>query len=117
VKTEVVSQVVIWGVIVGMAVSNFLVRFVPIAVMSRMAMPKALMRWLSFVPVSVMGALVAGEVLRPGGAWSNPLTGPSLYAAIVTALTFHFSRSFLGATVAGMASFVALQHLLPMVVR
>jgi branched-subunit amino acid transport protein len=117
VKTEVVSQGVIWAVIVGMALSNFVVCFVPIAVMSRMAMPKPLMRWLSFVPVSVMGALVAGEVLRPGGVWSNPFTGPSLYAAIVTALTFHFSRSFLGATVAGMASFVALQHLLPLVVR
>jgi branched-subunit amino acid transport protein len=117
VKSEIVSQGVIWGVIVGMAVSNFAVRFIPIAVLSRLNMPKPMMRWLSFVPVSVMGALVAGEVLRPGGVWSNPLTGASLYAAIITGVTFHFSKSFLGATVAGMASFVAIQHLLPLVVR
>ena len=57
------------------------------------------------------------EVLRPGGQWSNPLAGPSLFAAIITALTFRFTRSFLGATVAGMASFVVLQHALPLVVR
>ena len=100
-----------------MAVLNFAVRFPPIAIVSRLNLPRPIMRWLSFVPVSVMGALVAGEVLRPGGAWSNPLTGASVYAAIITALTFHFSRSFLGATVAGMASFVALQHVLPLLLR
>ena len=61
-----------------------------------------------------MGALVAGEVLRPGGTWANPLTSASVYAAIVTGLVFRFTRSFLGATVAGMASFVALQQLLPL---
>ena len=116
-KTELVSQGLIWGVIVGMAAGNFVVRFIPIALLSRIDLPKPIMRWLSFVPVSVMGALVAGEVLRPGGTWSNPLTGASLYAAIVTGITFHFSRSFLGATVAGMASFVALQHLLPLLIR
>ena len=115
-KTDI-SQAVIWGVVVGMAVANFGVRYAPIALVSRVQLPKPVMRWLSFVPVSVMGALVAGEVLRPSGVWTNPLAGASLYAAIITGLTFHFSRSFLGATVAGMASFVALQHLLPLIVR
>jgi len=109
------SSATIWAVIVGMAALNFLVRFPPIAIVSRLDLPRPVMRWLSFVPISVMGALVAGEVLRPGGVWANPLTGASMYAAIVTALTFRFTRSFLGATVAGMASFVALQHLLPFV--
>ena len=104
----------IWAVIVGMAILNFLVRFPPIAIVSRLDLPRPVMRWLAFVPVSVMGALVAGEVLRPGGAWTNPLTSPSLYAAVVTALVFRFSRSFLGATVAGMASFVLLQRLIAM---
>ena len=96
-----------------MALLNFLVRFPPIAIVSRLDLPKPIMRWLAFVPVSVMGALVTGEVLRPGGVWADPLTSPSLYAAVVTALVFRFTRSFLGATVAGMASFVVLQRLLP----
>jgi branched-subunit amino acid transport protein len=112
VRTDI-SQATIWAVIVGMAFANFLVRFLPIAVVSRMNLPAPVMRWLSFVPVSVMGALVAGEVLRPGGTWTNPLTSPSVYAAVVTGLVFRSTRSFLGATVAGMASFVALQRLLP----
>ena len=108
------SQELIWGVIVGMALLNYAVRFPPIAIISRMKLPDPVMRWLSFVPVSVMGALVAGEVLRPGGAWTNPVVSPSLYAAIATGVVFRFTRSFLGATVAGMVSFVALTRLLPL---
>lgn len=96
-----------------MALLNFLVRFPPIAIVSRLDLPKPVMRWLSFVPVSVMGALVAGEVLRPDGTWVAPLTSPSIYATIITAVVFHFSRSFLGATVAGMASFVVLERFMP----
>lgn len=112
-KTDL-APAYIWAVIVGMGILNFLVRFPPIAIVSRIDLPKPVMRWLSFVPVSVMGALVAGEVLRPGGTWVAPLSSPSIYAAILTAVVFHFSRSFLGATVAGMASFVVLARVMPL---
>lgn len=96
-----------------MAALNYAVRFLPIAIVSRMELPKPIMRWLSFIPISVMGALVSSEVLRPGGQWANPTASPSLYAAAITAVVFRFSRSFLGATVAGMTSFVILQRVLP----
>jgi branched-subunit amino acid transport protein len=107
----------IWAVIVGMALLNFAVRFPPIAVVSRLDLPAPMMRWLSFVPIAVMGALVASEVLRPQGAWANPLTSPSLYAALLTAVVFRSTRSFLGATVSGMVTFVVLQRMLPLIVR
>ena len=111
-KTEL-SQTAIWGIVVGMAVLNYAVRFPPIAIVSRLELPAPLLRWLSFVPISVMGALVAGEVLRPvGTATASPLTSPSVYAALITGVVFRFTKSFLGATVAGMASFVALTHLM-----
>jgi len=112
VPTPEVSQDVVIGLVVGMALINFAVRFVPMAGFSRMRFPAPIMRWLSFVPISVMGALVATEVLRPAGEWQAPLSSPSLWAAVITAVVFRFTRSFLGATVAGMASFVALRALL-----
>jgi len=102
----------IWAVVIGMGVINFALRFPPIAVFSRTRIPAPLMRWLSFVPISVMGSLVALEVLRPAGQWSNPLTSPYLWAAVVTGFVFRFTRSFLGATVAGMGSFVLLRYLM-----
>jgi len=100
------------AVIAGMATVNFAIRFIPIAALSRLDLPKALLRWLSFVPISVMGALVATEVLRPRGSWQPPLTNPGVYAAMLTALIFRYTRSFLGSTVSGMAAYVVLRSLI-----
>lgn len=105
------TQAAILALIAGMALINFAARFTPLAILSRLDLPTPVLRWLSFVPISVMGALVATEVLRPGGSWQPPLTNPGIYAAALTALVFRFTRSFLGATLAGMASFVALRAL------
>lgn len=92
-----------------MAGANFAVRFVPIAIVSRVELPDPVMRWLSYVPVSVMGALVASEVLRPGGEWTVPWQSAHVPAAAVTALVYRFTRSFLGASVSGMLSFVLIR--------
>lgn len=102
----------IWAVVVLMAVANFVVRFVPIAVVSRMRLPEPVNRWFSFVPAAVMGALVAGELLRPGGEYLLTLRNPYLLAAVPTAFVYHRTRSFLGATLAGMVLFVGIRSLL-----
>jgi len=106
------SQATILVVIAGMAITNFAIRFTPIAVLSRTRLPSPVLRWLSFVPISVMGALVASEVLRPGGQWLPPLSNPGVYAAVLTAVVFRFSRSFLGATVSGIVAFVFLRSVI-----
>lgn len=102
----------IWAVIVGMAIANFAVRFVPIAVISRVNLPKPVMRWLSFIPIAVMGALVAGTVVRPQGSLVTPWQNPWLLASAITALAYYKTRSFLGATVLGMFAFVVLRGVL-----
>lgn len=102
----------IWGVIVGGALINFTLRFAPIAIVSRLELPKLVVRWLNYVPISVMGALVAIEVLRPGEVSGPVLTNPAVWAAALTMLAFKVTKSFLGATIAGIVSFVALRALL-----
>jgi branched-subunit amino acid transport protein len=106
------SDTFIWTVIAGMALANFVLRFMPIAIVSRIDLPAPLLRWFSFIPASVMGALVALEVLRPGGAWTDPISSPYAWATLPTAIVYLRTRSFLGATLTGMASFVALRALL-----
>lgn len=95
-----------------MAVLTYALRLLPIAALSRIRVPRPLERWLSFVPVSVMAALVAGEVLRPNGTLPPPLTNPYLLAAVPTGVVFRYTRSLLGATVAGIAAFLAFRALL-----
>jgi branched-subunit amino acid transport protein len=106
------SATYVWATIAGVATVTFLLRAIPIALLSRLRVPRVFERWLSFVPVSVMAALVAGEVLRPGGAWVSPLHNPYLLAAFPTGLVYHRTRSLLGATVVGILAFLAMRALL-----
>ncbi|HSK47122.1 MAG TPA: AzlD domain-containing protein [Coriobacteriia bacterium] len=103
-----VSPPEILALIAGMAVINFALRMTPLALLSERTLPAPVVRWLSYIPISVMGALVATEVLLPGGEWQSPFTSPGLYAAVLTMVVFRLTRSFLGATLAGMVSFVVL---------
>jgi branched-subunit amino acid transport protein len=106
------SDAHIWVIIAGMAVSNFVIRYPPIAVLSRLELPGWLTRWLSFVPVSVMATLVVSAVARPDGVWRIDIASPYLWAAVFTGLVYWRSRSFLGATAAGIVSFLALRSVL-----
>lgn len=106
------SSTTIWAVIVGMAVVNFALRFAPLALLSRLELPSPVMRWLSFIPISVMGALVASEVLMPGGKWIAPTDNAGILAAGLTMIVFRYTRSFLGSTLAGMVSYVLLRALM-----
>ena len=106
------SPTVVWGLIIGMAVINFAERFVPMALVSRLDLPRPVLRWLSYVPIAVMGSLFATQVLMPGGEFVPPFSSPWLWAALLTGAVYYKTRSFLGATVAGMAGFVVLSKLL-----
>jgi branched-subunit amino acid transport protein len=101
----------IWAVILGMGVANYVVRFAPMAVLARIELPKPLLRFLSFIPVTVMSALTVGEVLRPDGRWLPLQSNPYLFAAIPTAFVYYKWRSFLGTTVAGILFLLAFQML------
>ncbi len=103
------NTTVIWTVIVGMAVVNLAIRFPSLAILSRAELPGWLRRWLAYIPVSAMAALVVGGVVRPDGRWLPPLTNPYLWASVATAIVYWRFRSFLGATVAGVVFFLALR--------
>ena len=106
------TEGLVWAVIAGMAVTNVALRFVPLAILSRVSLPRVVERWLSYVPVTVMAAIAAVEVVRPQGRWLPPLSNPYLFAAIPTALVYRYTRSLLGATLAGVGAFLAFRQLL-----
>jgi branched-subunit amino acid transport protein len=106
------SPALIWGLIGGMALTNIVIRATPISVMSGLELPEAVRRWLAYVPVSVMAAIVTVQVLRPDGRLSISLTNPYLLAAVPTAVVYRFTRSFLGAVVTGVIAFLAFRYLL-----
>lgn len=102
----------IWVVVAGMAVVNFLFRFPSLAILSRAELPSWLKHWLSYIPVSAMATLVVGGVFRPDGQWLPPLESPYVWAAVATGVVYWRFRSFLGATLSGVAFFLALTAVL-----
>ncbi len=94
-----------------MGIANYAVRFLPMALLSRLELPRPLLRFLSFIPVTVMSALTVGEILRPDGQWLVPTSNPYLFAAIPTAFVYYKWRSFLGTTVAGIGFFLVFRAL------
>ncbi|MCL2680274.1 MAG: AzlD domain-containing protein [Coriobacteriia bacterium] len=123
---ELTSSAAIWGLIFGMCLLNFGLRFLPLAVLTRLAIPRPLMRWLSYMPIAVMGALVATEVMIPAlnaafavetSETQNLATtalylNPGIYGALSAMLTYYFTKSFIGGTLAGVVVFALVQLLI-----
>ena len=105
----------IWAVIVGMALTNYAMRLVPMALLSRWSLPKTVMRWLSYIPIAVMGALFAQQILLPAleDAPTIPLVAnPGIWGGLCAMVVFKLTRSFMGSSVAGVVVYVLMRALL-----
>lgn len=70
-------------------------RVLPLVALSRVELPGWLLDWLRYVPIAVLSALLAIELLSAG----KPGV-PAIAAALAVAI---FTRSLLGTAVAGVA--------------
>lgn len=99
----------ILALFVGMALVTYLPRMLPLVVLSRFQLPAWLLRWLSFVPVAVLSALLAKELMVSDGRLALSLTHLPLLAAIPAFVVAVRTRSLMGTVVAGMAAMALLR--------
>jgi branched-subunit amino acid transport protein len=76
-------------------------RVLPLVLLSRFELPAWLLEWLRFVPVAVLAALTAIEVLMPGGK-AFALHAPSLAGVGAAFAVAVVSRSLLATVAAGV---------------
>lgn len=98
--------------LVGMGLVTYLPRMLPLVVLSRFPLPQLLLRWLGFVPVSVLSALLAKELLVSDGHLALPPGHPHLLAAIPTFLVAAKTRSLMGTVIAGIAAMALIRLVL-----
>ncbi|BBI33970.1 AzlD domain-containing protein [Cohnella abietis] len=96
-------------IIIGSALVTFLPRVLPLIVLSRMELPEWGIRWLNYVPISVMAALIGQELFVQDEHFSL-LNYIELLAAIPTVLIAMKTKSLLGTVVAGMVSIMVLRY-------
>ena len=71
-------------VVTGMLAVTYLARLVPMLVLSRMEIPEGFRRWLQFVPVAVLSALLVPNILLQNGSLALRLDNTYLLAAVPT---------------------------------
>jgi len=99
-------------IIAGASLVTVLPRVLPLVLLSRVQLPNWAMRWLSFVPVAVMAALVGQDVLAAEGQLAPPHQNAELIAALPTFAAALLTRSLLVTVVAGVVSMMALRFLM-----
>lgn len=98
------SGAYVWTVIAGLGIATFLIRFSFIGFLAGRRLPPVVMEALSFVPVTVLPAIIAPMVLMQEGALT---ADPQRIAAAAVALAIGAAaRNMLAAILGGMAVFV-----------
>lgn len=92
----------ILALILACAAVTAVPRVLPLLLLSRIRLPGWLLEWLSFVPVAVLAALLAIEVLVVDGRPDLSLANPALLAIVAALAVAGYTRSLIGTVIAGV---------------
>ncbi len=82
----------IWIIIFGMAVVTYLPRLIPLATVEGTSLPLWVRRTLTYVPITVLSAIVGSEFL-PSEGWFHYQIDEHLLAGLVAIGVAWFTRS------------------------
>lgn len=94
----------LWLVIIGMGVITYVIRLSLIALSDRLALSDTIRQALRFVPPAVLSAIIAPEMLRPGGALDLSLGNERLLAGLVAIVVAWRTKNVLLTIGAGMVT-------------
>ncbi len=92
--------------IIGMMLVTFLVRYPVLAVLGRIRLPERILRGLRFVPVAVLSAIIAPELLIRDSVSALTLANAYLIGGLVALLVAWRWSNLLVTILAGMGSFL-----------
>lgn len=105
------DQQTIFLTIIGMMAVTYVPRALPVLALARRTLPEPVIRWLGFIPVAVLSAMLLPSLVAPEKILDFSFQNIFLWAAIPTFLVCWKTKSFVGAVVTGMGC-VALGRLL-----
>lgn len=93
----------IWGIIIGLGIGTFLIRFSFLGLIGDRPLPEWLLRHLRYTPVAVIPALVAPLVVWPEATGGQPDL-PRMLAALATLALGMALRNTMAAILGGAAT-------------
>jgi branched-subunit amino acid transport protein len=100
--------VTLWLVMIAGGVITFLTRLSFIAAEGKVALPGWFRALLPYVPVATLTAIVAPELVRPGGAWDVSFSNDRLVAGAVAIGVAALTRNALVTIGVGFAALLVL---------
>lgn len=99
---------VVW-IIVGTGAVTVIPRVAPLVLLSRITLPGWVIRWLGYVPIAVLAALLAQTVALSNGHLALPPRNLGMLAAIPTLLVAVYTRSMIGTVLCGVVTMAMLR--------
>lgn len=96
------DQKAVFLTILGMALVTYIPRLLPVWVLSSKSLPPLIVKWLRYVPVAVLAAMLFPSLLVQEGHIDVGLDNLFLWAAVPTFLIAWKKRSLFGAVIVGM---------------
>jgi len=89
--------------ILGMAVVTYLPRMLPMLLLNNREIPEKIVRWMSFIPVSIFAALIFSDIFFWENQFSiNPLENLKLIPAIVVFFIAYKTKNIMWSIVFGV---------------
>ena len=98
----------ILALILACAAVTAVPRVLPLVLLAKIELPRWLLAWLAYVPVAVLAALLAIEVLLVEGKPSMSSAYPALLAILPALAVAGLTRSLIGTVIAGVAAYWVL---------
>ncbi len=93
------------ALILACAAVTVVPRVLPLVLLAKIQLPRWLLAWLAYVPVAVLAALLAIEVLVVDGRPALSAANPSLVAIVPALAVASLTRSLIGTVIAGLGAF------------
>jgi branched-subunit amino acid transport protein len=98
-------------IVMGAALVTFIPRVLPLMVLTRLQLPDWSLRWLNYVPIAVMAALIGQEIFIQDGAFSPIKNNIELIAALPTFMLAIWTRSLFVTVITGVVASTVLRFL------
>ena len=100
----------IWIIMLIVGLLTFGIRLSFIVILDRWSPPPIVERALRFVPVAVLSAIIAPELVLPGGTLDISLGNERLLAGLVATLVAWYTKNIVWTILAGMGTLLLLQQ-------
>ncbi|MEK3705887.1 AzlD domain-containing protein [Paenibacillus sp. FSL R7-0198] len=100
----------VFWIIMGSALLTFIPRVLPLMLFSKIQIPMWLLRWLEYVPVAVMAALIGQELFMSDNQLVPITQNAALWASLPTIAVAIWTRSLLGTVLVGIVAMMILRY-------